>query len=262
MKIISLTLLCFILIFGCKAQDSVSIQEYKVGETIILVQEQYFYPVDTGIVFIHLHDNEFTSYQVAQTFLQANGGKFLHVINGCERIVESVWGNNSYCFDPNRIYSKPGIEATVLNWTGFSNPKITHDLSCFSNHFLNKYIDAKNLIVSLHNNTDTNYSIVQIQEAIKKKKYFGKVYINPLMDVDDFVLTTDEEVYNKVANLDINVIWENADSLEDDGSLSVYAGRRNIPYINIEAQHDHAKEQSEILQALQPIIKEFAKQPW
>ena len=81
------------------------------------------------------------------------------------------------------------------------------------------------------------------------------------MDEDDFILTTDSTIFNRIAAKNINVIYEFAQNISDDGSLSVYAGKRKIPYINIEAQHDHKLEQMALLSALDEIIKEYTKLP-
>jgi hypothetical protein len=41
---------------------------------------------------------------------------------------------------------------------------------------------------------------------------------------------------------------------QDDGSLSVYAAKKKIPYINIEALHGHLDEQIRMLETLKDII--------
>lgn len=243
------------------AQDSITIYEYRIAETKLFVEDHCFSPCLSNIIFIHLHDNEYTSMEVANEYLSTNGGRLVLLKNINERIVETVLGTNSYCFDPNRIYSSEGISASVLNWTNITHPVITSSIADFSRQFLHNFIDTKKLIVSLHNNTDTNYSIVQVQNALLANQYSGKIYINPNMDEDDFILTTDSTIYNRVAAKNINVIYEHAQSITDDGSLSVYAGKRKIPYINIEAQHDHKAEQTALLYALDEIIKEYANYP-
>ena len=42
----------------------------------------------------------------------------------------------------------------------------------------------------------------------------------------------------------------------DDGSLSVYAGQRGRPYVNVEAQHGHAREQRRMFEALMDLGKD------
>ncbi|MEJ7676319.1 MAG: hypothetical protein WKG06_00245 [Segetibacter sp.] len=53
---------------------------------------------------------------------------------------------------------------------------------------------------------------------------------------------------------------ENVNAIEDDGSLSVYAARHNIPYVNVEAQHEHSEEQLALLRLLEDIIKEYREE--
>ena len=253
-------LLLPILILCClsaPAQDSTYVYEYKIAETTIKVEEQCFSPCKSNIIFVHLHDNEYTSLEVANEYLSANGGRLVRLRNNNERIVETVLGNTSYCFDPNRIYSNEGIDASVLNWTDTTHPIVVEDIGTFSRQFLTRFINTKSLIVSLHNNTDTNYSIFQVQNDLLDNKYSGKIHVNPDMDQDDFILTNDTTIYNRIAAKNINVIWEDASAIEDDGSLSVYAGLHKIPYINVEAQHDHKEEQLALMAALKEIIEEY-----
>jgi hypothetical protein len=80
------------------------------------------------------------------------------------------------------------------------------------------------------------------------------------MDPDDFIITTDSTIFNRLQTKNINVVWENVDLVKDDGSLSIYAGKNKIPYINVEAQHGHLNEQCAMMIALHEIIEEFKKQ--
>ena len=200
------------------SQDSLIIHEYQIAETRIVIEDRCFSPCKSNIIFVHLHDNEYTSLEVANEYLSANGGRLVRLKNANERIVETVLGTNSYCFDPNRIYSKEGISASVLNWTDITHPVITSSIVDFSSQFLQNFIDSKKLIVSLHNNTDTNYSIIQVQKALWANQYSGKIYINQEMDEDDFILTTDSTIFNRIAAKNINVIYEFAQNISDDGS--------------------------------------------
>jgi hypothetical protein len=91
------------------------------------------------------------------------------------------------------------------------------------------YIDSSNLIISLHNNMDSSLSILSYNNEQMINLGLSKVFINPLMDADDFILTTNTSLFYRIKEKNINVAWENVDAIEDDGSLSVYAASRNIP---------------------------------
>ena len=242
-----------------RAQDSLKTHEYKVGETTLTIEEQCFKPCEGHITFIHLHDNESTSIEVAHDFLLQNGGRFIRLVNDSQRNVLLVVANKECCFDPNRMYSTEGIKASLLNLTDKYPSGAVEEVAKFSNQILQKFINNQSLIVSLHNNTNSNYSILQIQKDFFYKKYFGKIFINPDMDEDDFILTTDIAIYHKIVAKNINVVWENVNLTQDDGSLSHYAGKHNIPYINIEAQHEHRAEQMAMLHAIKEMIAPSGK---
>jgi len=80
------------------------------------------------------------------------------------------------------------------------------------------------------------------------------------MDVDDFILTTDRSLFNRIKEKNINVVCEDINAIRDDGSLSVYAARNKIPYVNIEAEHQHFDEQLQMLMVLEDIIKEYRQE--
>jgi hypothetical protein len=79
------------------------------------------------------------------------------------------------------------------------------------------------------------------------------------MDADDFVLTTDEKIFNHLKSKNINAVLQSHKVTTDDGSLSIYCSKKKIPYINIEAQHGHTAEQLRMLNALTSIINEYSK---
>ena len=258
-EILALLIVSLLIFEKCQSQDSAKVHHFKVGETILSVEEQCYSPCKSNIVFIHLHDNEKTSIEAAQKFLLENGGRFIKLVNDSQRNVLVVVNNKECCFDPNRMYSTIGIKTSLKDLT-VAYPTIAEsEVKQLSSQILKKFISKQKLIVSLHNNTDTNYSIAQIRKDIMKKKYVGKYYINKAMDEDDFILTTDLNIYNQIVAKNINVVWENSSAILDDGSLSIYAGKHNIPYINIETQHEHKKEQIDLLQAIKDIILKYKK---
>lgn len=258
MKAILALLVISLLVFQkSQSQDSTVIHTFSIGETKVSVEEQCFSPCESNIVFIHLHDNEKTSLEAAHHFLLENGGRLIRLVNDSQRNVLVVINNKECCFDPNRIYSTIGIQESLLSLTE-KYPSIAEEkVALFSHAIRKQFITEKNLIVSLHNNSDTLYSIAKIKEDILNNRYAGNYFINEAMDVDDFVLTSDTTIYNQMVAKNINVVWENATAIPDDGSLSIYAGKKKIPYINIETQHEHLQEQLDLLQALKDIIIKY-----
>lgn len=254
-----LLIVILLIVQTSQSQNSTYVHHFNVGETIIAVEEQCYTPCKSNIVFVHLHDNEKTSIEAAQNFLMENGGRFIRLINDSQRNVLVVVNNKECCFDPNRMYCTIGIK-TSLKELSVAYPTIAeNEVKQLSSQILKKFISKQKLIVSLHNNSDTNYSISQIRKDIMKNEYAGKYFINKAMDEDDFILTTDLNIYNQIVAKNINVVWENFSAILDDGSLSIYAGKHNIPYINIETQHEHKQEQIDLLQAIKDIILKYRK---
>ena len=80
------------------------------------------------------------------------------------------------------------------------------------------------------------------------------VHINAEHDVDDFFITTSTGLYEKLKARDYNVVLQDNENDMDDGSLSIFYGRKNLGYINIEAEHGHLKQQTQMLLVLIDIL--------
>ena len=69
-----------------------------------------------------------------------------------------------------------------------------------------------------------------------------KVYINGEQDADDFFLTTDNDLYEKLADKGFNTILQDNKNCTEDGSLSVYCGKKSIRYVNCETEHGKVEQ--------------------
>ena len=65
-----------------------------------------------------------------------------------------------------------------------------------------------------------------------------------------------DNVRMRIAEWGTFTVLQNNNSMTDDGSLSVLAGRLKIPYVNVEAQHGHLEMQVEMLFELAKIVSE------
>ena len=251
--------LIFLQLSYANAQDEIGITSYLIGETQVSVYEECYQPCNSdNIVFINVHDNEKTSVNAAVKYLKVNGGSLVYIYNNGQRNVSFSLYDSTYNFDPNRIYSQKGrIETITLNSTGFKK-MAEKQVSTFANSFLRNYINDKVLIVAFHNNTDSNFSILSYKQQVDSLPLTGKYFINANMDIDDFIITNSQEVFDSLQSRRINVALENWKAMEDDGSLSIYTGKKKIHYINIEAENDHLQEQQMMLQALDVIIKKYS----
>jgi len=244
--------------FTCTfTQDKSFANIYTIGETKVSVIEQCCYPCHAGVLFVNLHDNEKTSVKAAEQYLNEIGGRLINIQNNGERLINFKHKGRTYTFDPNRIYSAAGIDSTITILSSRYNANAAKEVSKFAKSLITNYIDSSNLIISLHNNRDSSLSVLTYTNDSDINKSFGTAFINPDMDIDDFILTTDTSLFNRIKAKNINVVWENVDAIKDDGSLSIYAARNNIPYINVEAEHEHSEEQLRMLMILEDIINEY-----
>ncbi len=202
-----------------------------------------------GIMFIHVHENETTAVEAAKAMMK----KYEHgcfVTWQCEkdRYVQFKLGNKNFKFDPNRIYSAQGRKAT-LDSNGDYTAEADSLVKRAADVFLHKYVDSQTFVIALHNNTEGNLTIRSFKNEAQK------IYVNPAKDADDFFLTTNAAIYEFFKKKKMNVVLQKK-QVKDDGSLSVYASRHNIPYLNVEAQHGHLKQQLKMLDAVQELINE------
>ncbi|WP_207496943.1 hypothetical protein [Aridibaculum aurantiacum] len=237
------------------AQDTTSGKTVRIGNTKVQIITSCFIPCNNGILFLNVHENEKTSVNAATEFMNNYGGKMIRLKHSGERNISFYIGKSRFFFDPNRIYSNKGIQAT-LKKLSYYTPESYKQVQAFSREIL-KPLQNQKLLIALHNNTDENYSIKNYQEGGDEENNAKEVYVNPEMDTDDFIITTDSSIYRRIVEKNINVVLQDNKRVADDGSLSVYAAKNNIPYLNIEAQEGHYKEQLAMLEAIEDIIKDY-----
>jgi hypothetical protein len=226
-----------------------------MGDTNIQLQKQYFTPTQKGIYFINLHSNETTSITAAQAYLKETGGSLLQLVHGEVRYVQFNIANQHYKIDPNRIFTTAGIKATLSKNSTYT--KAGFDESKKLADSILAQMQQPKLIVAMHNNTNGDFSIISYTKGKAEAANAAAIYINPKMDADDFVHTTEKAIFNHLKNQQINVVLQKAQGFVDDGSLSVYCGQKKIPYINIEAEEGHKEVQLSLLNALTSIIASY-----
>ena len=220
--------------------------QYSFGDKKLTVTGTT-YATGIPIQFVQLHSNEKTAGEMAEKVSAELGIDFLRINNNNQRLIDFQLQNATYRFDPNRIFSTEGIVASLQKLSQYSEDAFQAIL--YFRQFLLGLIDRIKIIVAVHNNTDGAFSLLDYQQ-----NNTGLVHQNPSHDADDFFITTDSLIFSRLKAADFNVVLEYRDSLVDDGSLSIYSSRNNLHYVNVEAEHGHAKEQEEMLQALVTIL--------
>lgn len=230
---------------GADPVPQVTNHELPVGLSTVSVLKTH-YTTKTPLLFVHLHSNETTAAEVAQAVSAKRSIPFVRIRNGNERLIPFRLSSYAYRFDPNRMFSDSGIRKT-LSLHNTSTDAAFSAVKAFSDTVLT-LLDTGKIIVALHNNTNDRFNILSY------KAVDMPVHINNNHDPDDFFLTNDEEIFNRLRDLDLNVVLEDAAKVEDDGSLSLYCSRQNIRYVNVEAEHGHEQEQMQMLEMLLQLI--------
>jgi len=231
---------------------------YKLGDKKILIKKYQFGDV-TNIICINLHDNEGTSVEAAKSILELNGGTLLKIENNLQRIIRFKLASTIYAFDPNRIFSRAGIQQT-LKKNGKISKEAIIEIEKFGQKLLSLIPININCVVALHNNTEDGFSIKNYQPGGDRQFDAKSVYANTNQDVDDLALTTDSLLYEKMADKGFNTILQDNNNAFKDGSLSIYFGEINQRYINIETQHGKMDQYKEMFEYLLEILTKINKE--
>ncbi len=219
------------------------------GESSIIVNESTFNEMAFPLWF-KPHDNEQTAAQAVRNSLSINGGKFIEIVNGGERNISFELAGRHYVFDPNRMFSSEGVKKTLRNRSAFT--KAAQDSVQQFAHALIPLLDIspERYLLTAHNNTQGWFSIL----SYKNKPYTLRYHRNKKRCIDDFYIVTTAQAFDFFASQNFNVAWENPAIMSDDGSLSAYAFRNHVPYINVEAMHGHLDEHYEMVDACMKFV--------
>ncbi len=232
---------------------------YKIGDRNIPIKV-LLYGNETDIVCINVHDNEGTSVQAAKSILEESGGALIKIENGRQRVIYFRLRGIRYGFDPNRIFSRIGIEQTLRDNRRFSYDAVV-EVEKFAQRILQLIPDSVSCVVALHNNTEEAFSVRSYLPGSDRQNDAKAVYADSLQDVDDIILTTDSLIYQKMAESGYNSIWQDNKNAKKDGSLSIYFGERNKRYINIETQHGKVEQYKKMFGQLLAILAADKKNP-
>ncbi len=225
---------------------------YRLGDRDIPLKVMQ-YGEAKDIICINLHANEITSVQAAQSVLEERGGTLVRIENKQQRLIRFRLKGIVYTFDPNRMFSRVGIEQTLRD-----NGRISRDamgeVEKFAARVLQLIPENASCIVALHNNTEQAYSVNSYLPGNDRQHDAKAVYADSLQDVDDIAFTTDSLLYLQMANQRYNSILQDNRNARKDGSLSIYCGEKGRRYINIETQHGKLDQYVEMLNKLFEII--------
>lgn len=224
-------------------QDTLFIKAGTLVVPIEVIEKE-----NDSLVFFNLHNNEQTSVKAIKEVLKNQRGEYLGLLSGGTRELVLKQKSKSIRLDPNRIFSRIGIEKTLKNY-GCLTPFNINLVDSLGKAILHQLSNVK-LLVALHNNTGVGYSAKTILNSNAKEHVAAEIFINPENDENDFFYVTEKSKFDYLKSCGYNVVLQDNTRIKDDGSLSVYCGRKKISYINIECESGHLKEQIEMIQTI------------
>jgi len=246
---------------GCRTPpgSKESVDPLKVGNTVVSIAVHQ----NGGTVptLLNLHDDENTSVTAGRIALHDFPGRLLELQHSGKRLVEFELGGHRYRFDPNRVFSDAGVQAT-LERTGSYDPEAGRVVRDFARALLKNYdLNRQPVIVALHNTSGRGLAIDSYQPGARLETAAGRVYASSHRAPGDFFYVTDPRFFDYLAARDFNVILQDDATVTDDGSASVYFGALGIPYVNIEADLNHLTEQVEMVRVVLEMLKELQLAP-
>jgi hypothetical protein len=250
-------LLLYLLYFlpSC-AQDSTAGETrrfpFQLGNCTVYVSKTVYDSTRPHFI-IQLHGNESTALEAARQTMDVKGGTLLRIDHYHRNISFQLHGKR-YAFDPNRMFSRKGIQASLQTYGNYSLAAV-NVIDAFARFFLSKIPDSS-LIIALHNNSDNQFSALSYRNNKEYAHVAADLNINEVLDPDNFYFFTDSKLFDRLRHLDYNAVLQNNSKAPDDGSLSIWCGRRNRRYVNIEAQMGDIAAQQTMLEELLALIEE------
>jgi hypothetical protein len=227
---------------------------FQVGESTLRVHATQ---VGTSMLtMVNLHEDERTSVEAGRIIQEKHGGRLIRLVHSGIRRPAFLLNGGRFNFDPNRVFSEAGVGKTVRGTAAIPDEAYAA-VRGFSGQFVEHFGLARaQAIIALHNNDDAHYSIHSYQPGAELEADTDEIFINPDADPDDFYFVTDRRFFRQLKEQKFNVVLQDNRIRRDDGSLSVFAGRRGIPYMNVEAQNEHLEEQTRMLEVAYKITAE------
>ncbi|HLT47371.1 MAG TPA: hypothetical protein VK002_09100 [Rubricoccaceae bacterium] len=204
-----------------------------------------------GLALLVLHDDENTAVEAGQAFVEAHGGRLVELRAQGERRVAFTLDGRAFSVDPNRIFTDAGVRRTLEADSAHAGAVALARL--FGDALVAVYApDA--FVVTLHNNTPGDYSALSYAEGGAYARDAEAIHLEDGADPDDFFFVTERALFDILAAGGFNVVLQDNRGVTDDGSLSVWAARAGLPYVNVEAEHGHLEAQLRMLEAVARVL--------
>ncbi|MEO0559445.1 MAG: hypothetical protein AAF170_14815 [Bacteroidota bacterium] len=223
--------------------------------TIQVVTHEVEGPMRPVFMALNMHDNESTSVDAALEVMRERGGRLVELVHTGERNVTFRVDGADFVADPNRMFTDAGRRRTLADQSR-DTPEARAALAAFADAVLEIYAPGAPAVIALHNNTEDNYTASSYEPGGAYETDAAAVTVHPGSDPDDFFFVTDRGLYDALVARGFNAVLQDNEAATDDGSLSVWAAREGVPYVNVEAQHGHQLEQARMIAALMDVLTE------
>ncbi len=218
----------------------------------------------TQPTFVVLHTDEHAAVDRGLEAIRARGGRLVEVRGPGDRLVSFELAGRTWRFDPNRIFTAAGAAASLGANNEAAPPGVLAGALAEVQRFADAVLvtsdaGALPVLVALHNNTEAYYSAASYAPGGDLAGDAAAVHLLADQDPDDFFFVTERSLFDTLAAEGFAVVLQDNERAQDDGSLSVWAGRRGLPYVNVEAQLGHGEAQARMLEALARVLARRAE---
>lgn len=216
---------------------------YRLGDTSIFLN-RYTAHDGKGLTYFHPHSSEPTSLETSLQVIAEYGGVVVSFDNVPNRYVSFKLEGKDYSFDPNRIYTKDGVEDN-LKLLGAYSRKAEDEVFRFS-QWLSGVLSASR-VFAIHNNMNKGYNVLSYRHKDGSlAKGVKAINIVPKNNTGNFVYTTNAALFLAAKESGFNAVLQGKDVV-DDGSYSVFAMKKGIDYINVETQRTYAADDLKLI---------------
>ena len=246
------------LLSGCSTLDSTR-QSFRLGDSVI--HARVTQRGNSSPTMVNVHDDENTSVRAGEAVVRKSGGRVIELTHNGKRSVQFRLNGETFRFDPNRIFTDDGVRFTLTRSGNYSEAAQAA-VRAFAQQFIEAFeLNRQPVIVALHNTGKGGLSINSYQPNRELNRAADRVHESKSRSGGDFFYVTDDRFFAWLKERDFNVMLQDNANVPDDGSMSVYFARLNIPYLNIEANNDHLKEQIEMVVAAEQMLTELGLIP-
>ncbi|HWJ30076.1 MAG TPA: hypothetical protein VNS32_26300, partial [Flavisolibacter sp.] len=193
-----------------------------------------------------LHNNEQTAILNASFFAEGNDTRFIQILHDGGRNIEANLGDRNVRFDPDKIFTPAGRKSNLKDNQSWSKSS-AQQVGLFARFMVNQFINT-GTIISVHE-SENDQTINDYTRSPLLIRIAKAIHINATSDPNDFILTTDENLFMHLKQ-NFNVVLLNKHKMKDDGSLKIYCTRTNKNFVQIQTLSDHTKEQNEMLHSV------------